>query len=451
MPAQYLPLAGVRVLSIETAASLPAGTRTLADLGADIVRVAEPAGRVNPYIRVFDTSLMNKQSIGIDLKSGAGRTLARRLARQADVVACNYRPHVMDRFGLDYPSLRALKPDVIALQLTGYGTPGPWAEIAAFGPNVEAAGGLNALTGDADEPPQRIGGGVFADTMAGRYCALAILGALDHRERTGEGQYVEVSMYECIARGLGELVQAAAGSGEPPERMGSRSDRYAPQGIYPALGEDEWLAISVTTDAEWAALVDLVGDSRLAASELTAVEQRHIRHDEIDELLSAWTSRHEKLAAATALQQRGIPAGPVQKTSDVALDEHHGARGFFQHMRHETSILGHTNHPHMRLATVFEGHERTSLSGHRDEGGGGEQILRRWLGSSDDAIEGLRAEGAFLVPRAVVPAGTPAPDWFGGRDSEHASDFARRLGLEAADDRAAERRATDDRAAEEGA
>ncbi|MDP6605289.1 MAG: CoA transferase [Dehalococcoidia bacterium] len=434
MPAQYLPLTGVRILSIETAASLPAGTRTLADLGADVVRVAEPAGRVNPYIRVFDTSLMNKQSIGIDLKDGKGRGLARRLARQADVVACNYRPHVLDQFGLDYQSLRALKPDVIALLLTGYGTPGPWAEIPAFGPNVEAAGGMNALTGDADEPPQRIGGGVFADTMAGRYCALAILGALDHRERTGEGQYVEVSMYECIARGLGELVLSAASSGQAPRRTGSRSDRFAPQGIYPALGEDEWLALSVTTDDGWAALVELVGDSRLAGSGLLTAGQRHDRHGEIDELLSAWTSRQEKLAAATALQERGIPAGPVQKTSDVALDEHHRAREFFQRMRHETSILGHTNHPHMRLATVFGGYERTSLTGHRDEGGDAEDILRRWLGSSDDAIEGLRAEGAFLVPRAVVPPDTPVPDWFGGRDSPDGSDFAQRLGLEASGD-----------------
>jgi crotonobetainyl-CoA:carnitine CoA-transferase CaiB-like acyl-CoA transferase len=427
---QYRPLNGTRILAIETAASLPAGTRTLADLGADVVRIAEPPGIMGPYIRVFDSTLMNKSSIGIDLKRPEGCELARRLAIRADAVCYNFRPRAIRAFGLDYESLREVRRDIISLQLSGYGAPGPWQDFPAYGPSVEAAGGMNSMMGSPDEPPQRVGGGVFADTLAGRYAALALCAALMHRRKTGEGQYIDLSMCESITVGIGDHVLRAGLNGAPPRRQGNRDEHFAPQGIYPCFGDDEWVAISIVSDEEWRAFRALLGHESLQRTDFETIAGRLQHHDQIDEVISSWTRRREKLAAATLLQQHGIAAGPVQKTRDIPVDEHHQARHFFQRVRHPQPILGHSGHPHMRLPARFVGYARPRVSMHRPEGWAARRILRRWLDADDAEISRLKASGAFEDERPVVPPGSEPPTWFGERTAQHDTDFALRVGLE---------------------
>ncbi len=429
MMPQFRPLEGVRILSFEAAASLPAATRALADLGADVVRVAERPGTYNQHLRLFDSTLINKQSIRLDLKEPRSLDLAKQLASVADVVCSNFRPSVMPRLGLDYETLRALKSDLIVLQLSGYGTPGPWQDFPAYGPSVEAAGGMNAKMGTANEPPLRVGGSVFADTLGGRYAALAICGALVQRDATGEGQYIDLSMYETIVSGVGDAVLRAARDGEAPARLGSRDELLAPQGIYPCLGDDEWVAITVATTSEWAALVDLIAAPSLADESYRDVEVRRRDHELIDGEITEWTSSRSKHEAAEALQARGIAAGPVLKSSEVASDEHHRARGFFQYVDHAQPLEGYGRHPHMTVPGRAEGFDRAALSDHNPDGSPAEQVLERWLGLSHQQIEALRAEGAVgeLVP--VLAADAPKPSWFGGRDAAREPEFARRLGL----------------------
>ena len=164
----YQPLKGIKVLSFELAFALPAGTRTLADLGAEVVRVARPDHNAfGNYISVIDGVFQSKPCIAIDLKTDRGQQLAFDLAMEADVVCNNYRPGVLDKFGLSAAALRQARPALIYLQLSGYGTPGPWSSYPAYGPSTEAAGGLNRLLVNEGEMPIRIGTGVFADQLAG--------------------------------------------------------------------------------------------------------------------------------------------------------------------------------------------------------------------------------------------------------------------------------------------
>jgi crotonobetainyl-CoA:carnitine CoA-transferase CaiB-like acyl-CoA transferase len=424
----FLPLKGVRVLAFETAYSLPAGTRTLAELGADVVRVAPPLRGFGIYISVVDGVFLCKKSIAIDLKNPAGLDIAKQLIRKADVVVSNYTTRVMPSFGLGPGDLLAMKPDLIVLQLTGYGSPGPWEDYAAYGPSVEAAGGMNRLSGRESDPPVRVGSGVFADQLGGRYSALALIAALRERRLSGRGRYVDVSMYECIVNLLGAFVLSAARTGRTmPPRLGNRDPAIAPQGIYRCSGDDEWIAISVRSDDEWRRLVGLVGAPALADRALESVEARWQAHDEIDRVLEAWTQRHEKESLAASLQEAGIAAGPVQKVSDIPFDLHLAARGLFQRVEHEQPLFGYTAHPHPTTPWVARGRSRARLRDFRFAGADNEAVLREWLGLSKPQIKALTNRGAIFKAKPVAPKADVAPSPAGTSD-----DFAEKLCLPAA-------------------
>ena len=261
----YRPLAGVRVLSFEVAYSLPAATRLLAELGAEVVKVAPPRGvGFADFTTAVDGVSLGKPNIAINLKTAEGRELARALVAQADVVCSNFTAPVMPSFGLGADDLRAIKPDLIVLRLSGYGAPGPWTEFPAFAAATEAVAGLNSLQGNADDPPVRTGSGIFADQLSGMYAALAIVAALEHRQRTGRGRSIDLAMAECVTQMIGPSIMHTALTGELPPRRGNRDPRLAPQGTYPCLGDDQWIALSVANDDQWSTLVDLVGDATLA-------------------------------------------------------------------------------------------------------------------------------------------------------------------------------------------
>jgi benzylsuccinate CoA-transferase BbsF subunit len=428
--ARYRPLRGVRVLAFEVVAALPAATRMLADLGAEVLRVVSPE-RGGSLVERLDNVHTNKSTVVVDLRLHEGRELAKRLATRADIVCSNFRPRVLPSYGLDYDSLRALKSDIIVLQLSGYGTPGPWQEFPAYGPSIEAAAGLNALLGEPDEPPQKLGSDVYADYVSGRFAVLALLGALDRRRRTGEGQYIDLSMYESLAHLLGDALLTAAATGEPIPRLGNRDAAIAPQGIYPCAGPDEWLAVSVATDDQWRALRDLIGHPCLTDPCLERLEERRRRHDAIDAGLADWTRRHDKETAARLLQARGIPAGPVAKASDVPFDPQHAHRGFFTMVRHTEPVAERAAHPHTTLPWIVEGSPRPELieapQGDREA----RRILKAWLGMTARDVRRLREAGALRDPapprgewRTVVkgPGGPVDPD------------YAERLGLPAAEE-----------------
>jgi crotonobetainyl-CoA:carnitine CoA-transferase CaiB-like acyl-CoA transferase len=423
-PRSYLPLKGVRVLAFETAYSLPAGTRTLAELGAEVVRVAPPIRGFGIYISVVDGTFLSKTSIALDLKNAAGLDTARRLIRKADVVVSNFTTHVMPSFSLGPDDLLRLKRDLIVLQLTGYGSPGPWEDFAAYGPSVEAAGGMNRLSGREQDPPVRVGSGVFADQLSGRYSALALLAALNERRVSGKGRYIDVSMYECIVNLLGQYVLNAARTGRSmPPRRGNRGAASAPEGIYPCAGHDEWIALSVRSDDEWRSLTAIVGDPRLENPGYATGAGRLEGHDRIDAVLAGWTAAQSKLALADKLQAAGVAAGPVQKVSDMPFDPHLAARGFFQMVPHDHPMFGYMAHPHPTTPWQAEGRSRALLRDFRFAGADNEAVLKSWLGLTSAEVESLASCGAIfkaepIADRAAIPVAGPATP-----------DFAERLGL----------------------
>ena len=420
---RYVPLDGIRVLSFELAFSLPAGTRALAELGAEVVRVAGPQRAGESYIAVIDGVFQSKDCIGIDLKTEAGRELAWRLVEKADVVCNNFTPKVMRRFGLSAEDIVASRPDVIALQLSGYGTPGPWSDFPAFGPSTEAAAGLNSLVGEPDDPPVRAGSGVFSDQLSGRFAALAVVAALERRRETGKGAVIDLSMSEAISTLLGPWIVEAQASGWAPARQGNRHPIFAPQGIYPCTGDDEWVAITVTSDDQWLDFRDEVGKTVLQQPDLESATSRHRQHDAIDAEISSWTADQDKHVITERLQQRGIAAGPVRKPHEAYFDEHLQERQAFQLVEHERPVLGYRAHPHLRLPWLVEGRERSRLTGVPDAGSHNEKILANWLMLGPEDVRRYEEQGA-LTARAVDVQERPAV-----RGAPVEDDAGERLGL----------------------
>jgi|TARA_B100000315_G_scaffold260445_1_gene321938 crotonobetainyl-CoA:carnitine CoA-transferase CaiB-like acyl-CoA transferase len=395
----YLPLKGVRVLSFELAFALPAGTRVLSDLGAEVVRVARPGG--NPYSRYIsavDGVFHGKPCIDIDLKTARGKQLALDLALEADVVSNNYRPGVLDKFGLGSDRLRKAKPELIWMQLSGYGTPGPWSTFPAYGPSTEAAGGLNRLFVNEEEVPIRVGSGVFSDQLSGRYAALAIVAALEKRCETGEGATIDLSMTECITHMLGSLMVQAATTGSVPSAEGNRHSRYVPQGVYPCAGVDQWLAISIGTQQTWEQLVDIVADARL--NNAMTIAERRASHDDIDAIIRQWTMGRDKDVLADLLQRHGIAAAPVRTVQDSALDPQFKARGSLQQIRHSQPVMGYRSHPQPPLPWRIIGRKRKTLTDYRNNGRDNEKVLGRWLGYDAAQVKELVKSGVMSVSRS---------------------------------------------------
>ena len=390
----FLPLKGVRVLAFEVAYSLPAGTRTLAELGAEVVRVVGP-GRDSFYIGVVDGVYFSKECVGIDLKSARGLEIAKELVANADVVCSNFVGGVMEKLGLGYDVLADLNPAIIALQLSGFGAPGPWSTYPAFGPSTEAAGGMNRLIGEDPEPPIRIGSGVFSDQLGGRFAALAIIAALEERQRTGRGRYIDLSMVEAISLLIGNTVADAALGIEPP-RFGNRDRDYAPQGVYRCKGEDDWIAITVKDDRAWNALRAEMGAAAPSDPSFGHVEGRREGYAQIDAAIEGWTASFDKDELAARLQQLGIAAHGVAKSRDPLFDPHLLRRGLFKDVVHERPILGYAAHPHPTTPWFPAGYERHELGDIHFHGHDNIAVLNRWLGYEPEQVALLEAEGALI-------------------------------------------------------
>lgn len=419
----YKPLDGVRILSFEIAFALPAGTLPLSDLGAEVVRVSPPSGNwFGRFISLTDGVSHGKPCICIDLKKEKGAQIAFDLAMQADVVCNNFRPSVMAQFGLDTASLRRAKPSLIVLQLSGYGTPGPWSNFPAFGPSTEAAGGMNRLLVNDDEVPIRNGSHVFADQLAGRHAALAIAAALVKRRETGRGESIDLSMTECITHLMGELTTLAQLTGEIPKWHGNRDPRFAPQGVYKCRGEDEWVSIAVTTRRAWSNLASQLNDTELRSLRYRSMKRRQSDHDRIDTAVTNWTKLRDKNEVAETLQLLGISATPVRTIRDAALDPQLKARGSLQPVKHKKPILGFSTHPHPPLPWRIVGRKRRTLTEYRNAGEDNKAVLNRWLHVTREDIAELERE-EVLLNKGPIQIGDRIPEPL------FDSDFAKKLGL----------------------
>jgi crotonobetainyl-CoA:carnitine CoA-transferase CaiB-like acyl-CoA transferase len=339
------PLKGLRILDFTRVLAGPFATRILADFGADVIKVQSRKTAKGTELNTgafFSIWNRNKRSITLDMGHPEARELALRLVAISDVVIENFTPRVMSNWTMTYEDLKGVKPDLIMVSISAAGQTGPWRDFVAFGPTAQALGGLTYLTSYDEDAP--IGAGyAYVDPMAGLFGAVAVLAALEYRDRTGRGQFIDLSTYEVAAALIGPALMEAATQNTRilPLANRSYSGTAAPHGCFKCKGKDRWCVIAVYDDAEWQALCDVLGDSNWISDKRFATLSRRKKHArELDELIQQKTSQRSAQALVTLLQEAGVPAAAVQDAEDLANDPHLLARGFFVHLPHPT--LGNT-------------------------------------------------------------------------------------------------------------
>jgi len=337
-------LKGVRVIDLTRMLSGPYATRIFADFGADVIKIqseqtAQGAERNDtPY---FNTWNRNKRSISLDLNIPEARDIFLRLVAVSDVVVENFSPRVMANWGLTYTRLRRVKPDLVMLSISAMGRTGPWKDFVGYGATFHALSGLISESSRFIERPASLGH-AYGDVIIGLYAAIAILSALEHRDRSGEGQFIDLSGYEALCTLLGPALLACS---LDPE-LGGMNWRYdpfsdaAPEGCYRCKGYDRWCVISVDNDRAWQALLRISKQLELRSKRFSTLAKRKRNRAELDALVEQWTVSHTAEAIVHRLQNAGVAAAVVQNAEDVARDLQLVARRFFVSLEHP--VLGKT-------------------------------------------------------------------------------------------------------------
>jgi crotonobetainyl-CoA:carnitine CoA-transferase CaiB-like acyl-CoA transferase len=410
------PLTGIRVVELTTAWAGPMAGRILAFLGAEVIHV-EAADRLdswrmhkqvfNPHryppdgagdrpwnrTALFNSQNENKLSLTLDAKKPGGLTTLRRLIARSDVVLCNFTAGTLARMGLGYDQLRLNHPGVIVAEMPAFGTGGPMSHATAIGPSMEMAAGMAGMIGYRGGPAE-VTGPTYPDPIGAYHGAAAVLTALIHRQRTGQGQQVEIPQVEAAMHYIGEHILAAVITGNDPEPDGNRVPSAAPHDAFPASGNDEWIAIAVTSDAEWRALCGVLGDSTLTGDARYAThEHRLLNQDSLEDRLANWTRQHDKHEAAEMLQAAGIPAAPVNGGKDGAHSPYLAARGWFRQLDHpEVGRIAHESLPfHFSLTPGGQRSAAPCLGQHTT------RILSDIAGLSDAEIAELARAGTIAA------------------------------------------------------
>lgn len=324
------PLEGVRVLEIAKVWAGPYAGKLLAFLGAEVIKIESNSNldelrayggvSVNhaPYFLSSNPEIL---SVQVNMKSESGVNLLREMAAKSDIVLNNLRPGAIERLGLDYASLCAIKPDIISVSIKMYGNDGPLGYQTGYAPCFAALGGLNYLVGYPGEPPRGINIR-YGDSTVGAAAAYAAVVALMHRNRTGEGQFVDVSAVECMASMVGDSLFEYSLTGKAPAADGNAHADMAPHGCYPCL-DGAWISIAVASDEEWRALCDALGPADLADEPaFSTFAGRQAERVRLDALLSELTRRQDAGALAGRLRVAGVTAFKSQSSLDVIQDEH---------------------------------------------------------------------------------------------------------------------------------
>jgi benzylsuccinate CoA-transferase BbsF subunit len=365
-----LPLSGTRVIDFTWLGAGPYATRVLADHGADVIRVESSKRldrlRILPPFRdgerqdsvnrsgYFADRNSNKRSVAVNLKDPRGLDAVHRLIATADIVASNFTPGTMTKLGLGYEAVRAIRPDVIYLEMGMQGATGPDSGLVGYGQTVSALTGLHHLSGLPGHAPVGTGTNYPDHVAAPAHAAFAVLAALRHRRRTGAGVHIDLAQTESMIGLLGPAVLDFTVNGRSQGPQGNRASYAAPQGVYPVSGDDRWVAISVVTDSHWAALCavldvrELVDDPRFAT-----FLARQGAHDELDEILGGLTAEHDRDLLVGELQSAGVPAGAVETYQDLLdSDEQLRDRGHFAVLDHPEMGPSAYNAPPFRLSGV---------------------------------------------------------------------------------------------------
>jgi benzylsuccinate CoA-transferase BbsF subunit len=396
-------LKGIRFADLTWAGAGPFGTKVFSDFGAEVVKVesmtrpdsVRTAGPFKDGIAgtnrsgYFASRNTGKKSLGIDMKTPEGKQLVLDLIAKSDVVTNNFGPGAMERLGLGYDALKAIKPDLIYLSMPMYGQDGPRASLLGVGMTISAVTGIMMHTAyDAAEP---IGPGThFPDHAANPYhAAFAVLAALRHRRKTGLGMKIDLSQVESTANFMGPLLVEAAHTGEEPPTVGNRHRAHAPHNVFRCAGQDGWVAVSVLDDRQWQALTGVIGRADLGNNTALAhAKGRVAQLERVEAAVTAWCATKLSKEAAAELRNAGVPAAAVASSRDlVEADEQLAARKYWQYVTHPEVGPTLISSPPF----LIDG-ERVSLEPPPLFGQHTEDVLRDDLGLSLERIRELDAQ-----------------------------------------------------------
>ena len=394
------PLAGIRVLDFCWMIAGPLTTRLLADLGAEVIKVESQArlDRIRevgvqpptPHAEtngVFNDCNANKRSILLNLNHRRGVEVAKDLARRSDIVTSNFTPDRMDRWGLGYEDLRSVRPDIIVASMPVMGREGPRSSWRAVGNGVIAMAGVNALTGFEGRLPIGLGT-LHSDFTSPYLAALQIAAAVHHRNRTGEGQFIELAQYEATIHLLDTELLEYLDTRQEPARRGNASPHFVPHGVYRCAGTNRWVALAIRDLEEWHALCGVLGLGTLAArKDLSTLEGRRAAAAEIDAAIEAKTSSMDDWDLAERMQRAGVPSSPVENVGDLVGRDPMNS-GFLKEIQHPAG-------PSMLLQhePITWNDERFPLDRAPFLGEHTEIVLRDLLGLGDDDVAELVAAG----------------------------------------------------------
>ena len=400
-----LALRGIRVLDFTWIHAGPSATRVLSDQGAEVIKVESnqalaviggPASGTARGLGQRHNWNAGKLSISLNMKTPQGKDIAKRLVAVSDVVAENFSGRVMTGWGMDYESIRQVRPEIIMLSMSGFGRTGPWKDRVSYGQTLQAGCGFTDLTGFPQTDPCGPAS-AYSDAVGGMAGAQGVLLALIHRANTGQGQWIDLSQFEALSAQMETLtLDLSANKGNSqPWRTGNRLPHGggAPHGAYRCQGEDRWVAIAVFTDEEWQAFSSAIGDPSWTKEERFCTPTARSRHaDELDTLVESWTLEHTPEAVMHLLQDAGVSAGVVQTGADLANgDPHLKERGFFRGVLDTQGITRTIEGPPYKLSRTPGG----AVRGAPEFGADQDYVLRDLLGMSDDELADCAIAGVF--------------------------------------------------------
>ena len=448
-PTKKLPLDGIRVLDLSSVWAMPYAAGLLTDLGAEVIKIEalqrldsnrgfgiwpETIGGREPWNAAGVFSIINrgKRSLTLNLTDERGREVFRKLAAISDIVIENYTARVMRGWKLDFEHLEKIRPGIIMVSNTGYGHGGPWESYPVQGTALEATTGIPHFSGYAGGRPWTVGQS-YPDFVAMWHGLFCIMAALRRRTLTGEGQWIDLGMYQANVGFQGEAMLDYVANGRNGERIGNRDHINGVQGCYRALGDDDWFAVAAQTDAEWQALCSALGASAwgdLAAPE-TLVDAR-ARHDDVDRVIGAWAETRTVEDAVDLLRGVGLPAGPVNNARDLLLDPHLQERGLYEMVDHAPGT-GVGRRPVVGRAYHLSDTDVRVTRPAPPLGEANAYVIKELLGISEEEFDDLVAHEitGSREPNEEPISGLPIDVLLGaGRIRIHDPDYQQRLGIE---------------------
>ena len=331
------PLQGVRILELGPYVALPMTGRILASLGAEVIKIETnkvldemnfiPAWSRGGGQPEFQRA---KKRVTIDVRTPDGLEVFQELIKVSDVFMTNFRRNILDRWGIDFPELKRLRPDIILMWQTGLGGVGPYYTYKSYGILVQHMGGVSMMSGEEGEPPATINSS-YSDYHTGVFQPVAIMGALLRRRLTGKPATMESSIFKSGALTAGPALLDYQSTGRTPRRIGNRDPFAAPHGVYRCQGEDRWCAIAVQTEEQWTAFCRAIGSPDWCGEEaFESLDGRLANQDRLDKLVGEWTAGYTAEDAMTRLQEAGVPASLVSQGKDLYESAHLKARDFFR-------------------------------------------------------------------------------------------------------------------------